>query len=56
VGTGLGLWIVKGMLTKVGGWIRCRSRVGTPGVSDSGTAMMVFLVSEEEAAATAAAA
>ncbi len=56
VGTGLGLWIVKGMLTKAGGWIRCRSRVAAPGVRGSGTAMMLFLVSEEEVPAQDAAA
>jgi signal transduction histidine kinase len=57
VGTGLGLWIVKGMLVKTGGAIRCRSRVasaGTPG--SSGTVMMVFLPSEIEAAVQEAAA
>ncbi len=48
VGTGLGLWIVKSMLAKTGGWIRCRSRVAGPGVSASGTAMMVFLASQAE--------
>jgi len=48
VGTGLGLWIVKGMLLKSGGSIRCRSRVaGSPG--GSGTVMMVYLPSEAEA-------
>lgn len=56
VGTGLGLWIVKGMLTKAGGWIRCRSRVAPPGIARSGTVMMVFLVSETEAPAQDAAA
>ena len=48
VGTGLGLWIVKSMLVKTGGWIRCRSRVAERGTSGSGTAMMVFLASDTE--------
>jgi PAS domain S-box-containing protein len=50
VGTGLGLWIVKGMLVKTGGAIRCRSRVASPEIASStGTVMMVFLPSEAEA-------
>jgi PAS domain S-box-containing protein len=50
VGTGLGLWIVKGMLVKTGGAIRCRSRVAnTESAGSSGTVMMVFLPSESEA-------
>ncbi|HEX4310915.1 MAG TPA: PAS domain S-box protein [Acidobacteriaceae bacterium] len=50
VGTGLGLWIVKGMLVKSGGSIRCRSRVATTDGGRSGTIMMVFVPSEVEAA------
>jgi PAS domain S-box-containing protein len=46
LGTGLGLWIVKSMLMKTGGFIRCRSRVATPEAAGSGTVMMVFLPSE----------
>jgi len=46
LGTGLGLWIVKSMLMKTGGFIRCRSRVATPESRWSGTVMMVFLPSE----------
>jgi signal transduction histidine kinase len=49
VGTGLGLWIVKGMLVKTGGAIRCRSRVASAETAGSGTVMMVFLPSEVEA-------
>jgi signal transduction histidine kinase len=50
VGTGLGLWIVKGLLLKTGGSIRCRSRVATPETapSGSGTVMMIFIPSESE--------
>jgi len=53
VGTGLGLWIVKSLLLKVGGSIRCRSRVAAPekGKYESGTAMMMFLPNEREEAA-----
>lgn len=51
VGTGLGLWIVKGILAKTGGSIRCRSRVATAGSPNSGTVMMIFLPSKDEAAA-----
>ncbi len=43
LGTGLGLWIVKGLVLKAGGFIRCRSRVATPEAAGSGTVMMVFL-------------
>jgi PAS domain S-box-containing protein len=50
VGTGLGLWIVKGMLVKTGGSIRCRSRVATAEAPGSGTVMMVFLPSESDSA------
>lgn len=47
VGTGLGLWIVRDLLLRRGGSILCRSRAeGSP----TGTAMMVFLPSEEEPA------
>ncbi|MGB9031451.1 MAG: PAS domain S-box protein [Acidobacteriaceae bacterium] len=46
VGTGLGLWIVKSMLMKTGGSIRCRSRVAGSEVPGSGTVMMVFLPSD----------
>ena len=48
VGTGLGLWIVKGMLVKSGGFIRCRSRVAPGDNPRSGTAMMVFLPSHSD--------
>ena len=48
-GTGLGLWIVKGMLARAGGFIRCRSRVAEAGGEGSGTVMMVFLPSEQDA-------
>jgi PAS domain S-box-containing protein len=48
VGTGLGLWIVKGMLIKSGGSIRCRSRVAGPDSRPSGTIMMVFIPSQAE--------
>ena len=50
VGTGLGLWIVKSLLLKAGGSIRCRSRVAAPEGEgrESGTTMMVFLPSERE--------
>jgi PAS domain S-box-containing protein len=48
VGTGLGLWIVKGMLVKSGGFIRCRSRVAQGDNPRSGTAMMVFLPSHSD--------
>jgi PAS domain S-box-containing protein len=56
VGTGLGLWIVKGMLMKSGGSIRCRSRVDGTGSRPSGTIMMVFIPSESEPAGHQAAA
>ena len=56
VGTGLGLWIVKGMLVKTGGSIRCRSRVDGSTAGASGTAMMFFLPSESESAGQEAAA
>ncbi|HEY2014904.1 MAG TPA: PAS domain S-box protein [Bryobacteraceae bacterium] len=56
VGTGLGLWIVKGMLVKTGGFIRCRSRVDSSTAGGSGTAMMFFLPSESEPAEQMAAA
>jgi PAS domain S-box-containing protein len=56
VGTGLGLWIVKGMLVKTGGAIRCRSRVASEETAGSGTVMMVFLPSESEPAGQEAAA
>jgi PAS domain S-box-containing protein len=58
VGTGLGLWIVKGLVLKAGGSIRCRSKVAAPGGAEraSGTAMMVFLPSEQEPVALEAAA
>lgn len=39
VGTGLGLWVTKGMVEKHGGKIRFRSRAGTP----SGTVFQVLL-------------
>ncbi len=45
VGTGLGLWIVRDLLLRRGGSIRCRSRAEEP---NTGTTMMVFLPSEEE--------
>lgn len=48
VGTGLGLWIVKGMLVKSGGFIRCRSTVAHGDSPRSGTAMMVFLPSDSD--------
>jgi signal transduction histidine kinase len=49
VGTGLGLWIVKGMLLKTGGSIQCRSSVAGAKARASGTVMMVFLPSDSEA-------
>jgi signal transduction histidine kinase len=42
INIGLGLWVVKDILDRRGGSIRCRSRVTRP----SGTVMMVFLPSE----------
>ncbi|HTW49243.1 MAG TPA: ATP-binding protein [Acidobacteriaceae bacterium] len=42
INIGLGLWVVKDILDRRGGSIRCRSRVTQP----SGTVMMVFLPSE----------
>jgi signal transduction histidine kinase len=51
INIGLGLWVVKDILDRRGGSIRCRSRVTQP----SGTVMMVFLPSEREPAETAAA-
>ncbi|MGD0367689.1 MAG: HAMP domain-containing sensor histidine kinase [Acidobacteriaceae bacterium] len=51
LGTGLGLWIVKGLVLKAGGFIRCRSRVATPEAAGSGTVMMIFLPSESDPAA-----
>ncbi|HVT97069.1 MAG TPA: PAS domain S-box protein [Acidobacteriaceae bacterium] len=56
VGTGLGLWIVKGMLLKSGGTIFCRSRVARDANRDSGTVMMVFLPSDSSTQAEQAAA
>jgi PAS domain S-box-containing protein len=56
VGTGLGLWIVKGMLLKSGGTILCRSRVARAEGKDSGTVMMVFLPSDSSTQAEQAAA
>jgi PAS domain S-box-containing protein len=50
VGTGLGLWIVKSMLNKTGGSIRCRSRVAGSELPGSGTVMMVFLPGQCELA------
>lgn len=50
VGTGLGLWIVRDLLMRKGGSIRCRSRVASPDSPRSGTVMMVFLASEEPVA------
>jgi PAS domain S-box-containing protein len=52
VGTGLGLWIVKGMLLKTGGYIRCRSHIAKAGDTgpNSGTVMMVFIPDETKAA------
>ena len=41
VGTGLGLWITRDMVTKKGGHIRFRSRTSKP----SGTVMSIFLPS-----------
>ncbi|HTV15428.1 MAG TPA: ATP-binding protein [Acidobacteriaceae bacterium] len=43
INIGLGLWVVKDILDRRGGSIRCRSRVAQP----SGTVMMVFLPSEQ---------
>lgn len=43
INIGLGLWVVKDILDRRGGSIRCRSRVTQP----SGTVMMVFLPSEQ---------
>ncbi|HEX4038566.1 MAG TPA: PAS domain S-box protein [Acidobacteriaceae bacterium] len=48
VGTGLGLWIVKDLLVRKGGSIRCRSQVATPQNTRSGTVMMVFLTSQNQ--------
>ncbi|HZZ38172.1 MAG TPA: PAS domain S-box protein [Acidobacteriaceae bacterium] len=47
VGTGLGLWIVRDLLLRRGGSIRCRSRAEGP---QTGTAMMVYLPSESRQA------
>lgn len=46
VGTGLGLWITKELVEKVGGHIRLRSRTGTP----SGTVISIFLPLQQEPA------
>ena len=45
VGTGLGLWVTRGMLEKQGGTIRFRSSASLPGVphSTTGTIFRVFL-------------
>lgn len=45
VGTGLGLWVVKDLVSKQGGSIKLRSRNGT---GPSGTVFAVFLPSEHE--------
>jgi signal transduction histidine kinase len=49
INIGLGLWVVKDILDRRGGFIRCRSRVAQP----SGTIMMVFLPSDRVQAAAA---
>jgi signal transduction histidine kinase len=49
INIGLGLWVVKDILDRRGGFIRCRSRVTQP----SGTVMMVFLPSAPAQAAAA---
>ncbi|MGB7134050.1 MAG: PAS domain S-box protein [Acidobacteriaceae bacterium] len=49
VGTGLGLWIVKDLLVRKDGSICCRSQVAGSGDHRSGTVMMVFLASDQDA-------
>jgi signal transduction histidine kinase len=49
INIGLGLWVVKDILDRKDGSIRCRSRVAQP----SGTVMMVFLPSDHAQAAAA---
>lgn len=43
INIGLGLWVVRDLIEKRGGFIRCRSRVATPEMPGSGTVMMAFL-------------
>lgn len=45
-GTGLGLWVVRGILAKNGGWIRIRSRCQ---VSKSGTVVSILWPMEKQA-------
>jgi PAS domain S-box-containing protein len=48
-GTGLGLWIIRDLLAKKGGSVRCRSRVATTdSTRPSGTVMLIFLPTEQE--------
>jgi len=49
IGTGLGLWIVKDLLVRKNGSICCRSQVAGPSGRRSGTVMMVFLASDQDA-------
>lgn len=46
-GTGLGLWISKGIMEKNGGWIRFRSRTSKP----AGTVFYVFIPNHAQASA-----
>lgn len=53
ISIGLGLWVVRDLVEKMGGFIRCRSRLATPEDphSGSGTMMMAFLPSDSDASA-----
>lgn len=54
INIGLGLWTVKDLLDKRGGFIRCRSRVALPSSTHtSGTLMTAFLPSEPALTAAA---
>jgi hypothetical protein len=55
INIGLGLWTVKDLLDKRGGFIRCRSRVAVPGDPRlSGTLMTAFLPAEPSSSTLAA--
>lgn len=58
ISIGLGLWIVKDLLERAGGSIRCRSRVASPDHPhlNSGTVMMLYLPAEPPRAGLASAA